>query len=462
MVQLFFHTSSRLSKNRGVLYLIRQMLMNAVCDPRFKMHVAGLPSWRSHAEHCLESFAESLMAVPGLTQGEAFYKMDEMLDHWMHFCINAVRAYDDERLQFSPWKDIRSDNIWRIRQALEELVNDEEDYRPVSDEATEEDFALSWKITKPKKNTAVENKEEQPSKGPLEESFVGRSVAKQKALEDRFLTKVPPSLIRLAKLIGRSGDGIMSSSGTFSSASKSDIGGITTGNDLSGLLPTELALLAEPATQSVFYKNYATRRLQVFASTSHDTKGKKHRDGPIIICMDTSSSMTGEPVLVAKALTMAICIIAQRNRRPVLVIRYSEGHVLFRLRNIGEQKRDLLDFLGTIEMGGNNEDEMFRWLFTDIMPQERDYGSADVLCISDFGWMPIGETSMRLIENEKRKGMMFYALNISKGRGMNFAVFSHNPNGIHPGSPESVCDSLWEYRDGVIQPQSEPLSWCSY
>lgn len=154
---------------------------------------------------------------------------------------------------------------------------------------------------------------EQDESFPVMNPFV-RSRKVQKEVEDRFLTQVPPSLIRLAKLIGRSGDGIMSTEGTFSTASKSYIGGITTGDDLNSLLPSELALLSESSTQRLFYKNYITKRLQVFASMSHESKGKKHRDGPIIICMDASGSMEGDPVLVAKALTVAICIIAQRKR----------------------------------------------------------------------------------------------------------------------------------------------------
>ncbi len=453
--------------------LVRQMLMNAVCDPRFKMHVAGYGSWRSRAERCLENFAESLMAVPNLTESDAFYRMDEMLDNWMQLCMDVVRAYDDERLKFDKVKDVNSNAIKKIRQALEDLLNGEgEDYRPL-EQNDDTNLALSWKLTKPKKDeekekpASGEEKQDENSdeltesdanEGDMEEKvynddsedFMGNSIERQKVLEDRFLTNVPPSLIRLAKLIGRSGDGIMSSSGSFSTATKSDIGGITVGNDLSSLLPTELALLSEPATQSVFYKNYATRRLQVFASTSHDTKGKKHRDGPVIICMDTSGSMKGEPVLVAKALTMAICIIAQRNHRPVLVVRYSEGHELFRLHNIGEQKKDILEFLGVVGMGGNNEDELFRWLFTDIMPNERDYDAADVLCISDFGWTPVREESMELIENEKRKGMVFYGLNIAKDRHVYLCDFDSQPAKIISGRPESVCDSLWEYRNGDV------------
>ena len=81
---------------------------------------------------------------------------------------------------------------------------------------------------------------------------------------------------------------------------------------------------------------------------------------------------------------------------------------MFRLHNIEHDKKDLLDFLDEAEMGGNDEDSMFRWLFDEIMPFEGDYSTADILCISDFGWMPISEEVMDKINAEKQKGMTFY------------------------------------------------------
>ncbi len=452
--------------------LIRQMLMNAVCDPRIKMHVNGYPSWRSLAEKHLESFAESLQAIPNLNENEALHRLDEMLDAWMRRSIEVDRSYNDEKLGYNLLKGHDSADIQRIRRALDELLmeeTDEKEFIPISNQrhVSDDDLKLGWDIMKPRpkkpkkdgvgKDDSDENNamliynpdgRELLDDDGVQPMFIGKGSERQKVLEDRFLTNVPPSLIKLAKIIGRSGDGIMSSSGSFPSASKSDIGGITIGNDLSSLLPTELALLAEPATQSVFYKNYATRRLQVFASTSHDTKGKKHRDGPIIICMDTSGSMKGEPVLVAKALTMAICIIAQRNRRPVLVVRYSDDHELFRLHNIGVEKKKILDFLSVVGAGGNDEDELFRWLFTDIMPNEGDYDSADVLCISDFGWIPVGKKSMDLIENEKQKGMSIYGLRVNQDKRASSYDFAFDSAKIIRGHYDSIIDSMWEYVNG--------------
>lgn len=438
--------------------IVRQTLMNAICDPRFKMHVNAIPKWKQRAQNFLEQLAEKVSALNPLNEESAFYEMDNMLDIWLQDAVSEAELTDINRLKFTLIPKNPSEKSFRsIKKALEEYVEG----IPVVSHDEESDDELIWETGNQEESENTSEMEEE-SKGitieedfniddflPLKNPYVlpQQYRARQVETENRFLKNVPPSLIRLAKIIGRSGDGIMETSGSFASASKSDIGGITTGNDLNSLLPSELAMLSEPSTQNLFYKNYVTHRLQTFSSMSHENKGKKHREGPIIICMDGSSSMAGEPVMVAKALTLAICIIAQRKKRPVLVIKYSFSHELFRLHNIGKDSKELLAFLTYQEMAGNDENSLFRWLFQELLPHEGDYDSADVLCISDFGWAPINSETMEIISQEKAKGVKFFGLNID------------NKEEGHPAikmdrlivGPKEVCDSLWEYRNGVCK-----------
>ena len=450
--------------------VIRQTLMNAVCDPRFKMHVNVIPKWRQKAQIFLEQLAEKLSTLTPLNKENAFYEMDNMLDTWLHDAISEAELIDMESLKFTlipknpPEKSYR-----RIKKALEEFVEGMSEKEQSDDHENE----LIWEEIQTENETKTETESEEELKDDLEignvkidNKFSERKDVeeilaiknplekppleyrmRQVETENRFLKNVPPSLIRLAKLIGRSGDGIMETSGSFASASKNDIGGITTGNDLNSLLPSELAMLSESSTQNLFYKNYVTHRLQTFASMSQENKGKKHREGPIIICMDGSSSMAGEPVMVAKALTLAICIIAQRKKRPVLVVKYSFSHDLFRLHNIGKEGKDLLEFLTYQEMGGNDENALFKWLFEELLPNEDEYDSADVLCISDFGWTPIDQETMEIITREKAKSVKFYGLNVENHNDSNP---SFQPN-IQIVGPKDVCDSLWEYSNGVCK-----------
>jgi uncharacterized protein with von Willebrand factor type A (vWA) domain len=444
---------------------IRQTLMNAVCDPRFKLHVGVLKDWKKKAQVFLEECSEKLMSIQNLTEDVANEEMDEMLNRWLRMAMEEAQLADGNGIKFIMVPKGESGKSYiRMREAIEEYVNgDEDDKQEKVGEDDEEELTWNSKAFDDKEK---EEKEEEEGttidtdydldgeEEVVEENL--KSISKgwrknHKVIENHFLTKVPPSLIKLAKLIGRSGDGIMESEGTFFTASKSDIGGITTGNDLNSLLPSELALLSEPSTQALFYKNYATKRLQVFSSMSHESNGKKHRDGPIIICMDASGSMEGIPVIVAKAITIALCIIAQRRRRRVLVIKYSNSHEMFTLRNIEQQRKELISFLSTAELAGNNENSLFQWLFNEVMPNERDYNCADILCISDFGWTPIEEDTMELIKKEKAKGVVFYGLNIADDNEADEHFGYHNifKTEHRNGTPEDVCDSLWEFKNGV-------------
>lgn len=481
--------------------IIRETLMNSVCDPRFKMHVDVIPGWRRLAQQHLEAFAGRLMSINGLDEARAYYEMNEMLDQWLTKAATIAEEYNRESISYTEIpKDKQSKDYQYLKKALERYVYDDEDeiYKQQSedelddllsqlswddgseslevpgddvdreadyeenedrdqgddlDESDEEEQDMTADGTDNNKNKIRNKRKPSPLNGGNGSQGMGLGGGRgaKVELQNRFLSNVPPSLIKLAKLIGRSGDNVFESSGSFVSASKSDIAGITTGDDLSSLLPSELALLSEPATRDIFYKNFVTKRLQVFASASRGHKGKKKHDGPIVICLDTSSSMHGEPVLVAKALTLAICIIAQRRKRKVLVIKYSYDHDLFRLHNIERDKKSLLDFLGEAEMGGNDENRMFQWLFDEIMPYEGDYSSADILCISDFGWSPISEEVMEKIENEKQKGMTFYGLNILSSEMGEFMRDHMVDQDDYPGSPSSVCDSLWEYENNVCK-----------
>lgn len=402
--------------------IIRMTLMDAVCDPRFRLHAGATPSWRKTAQSFLESLATSLMATPHLTEENAIWQMEEALDKWLEDTTTQLKRKEKRQVERKK-EDNRSEGFHQTENALKDLlsgVKGDDDEDDDGDEPVE----IPW------------------GKGTAKI----KSRQREEEIENNFFHHVPASLIRLAKIIGRASDGIMSKSSSFSAASISDIAGITTGSNLESLLPSELALLSDRATENIFYKKYVTKSLQVFASNSQSEKGEKHHDGPIIICLDTSGSMAGEPIIVATALTMAICIIAQRVNRQVLIIRYSDSHELYRVRDIGNDKQEIADFLNHVEMGGNNENDMFRWLFTDILSKEKAYDSADILCISDFGWSMICADTYELILDAKKNGMVFYGLQIGEDcTGANSMTYEGELLGV--GSSE-VIDQMWEYKDG--------------
>lgn len=426
--------------------LIRQTLMNAVCDPRFKIGADSASTWREDARRGLEQFADLLEKTVQLTDEKAYYALDNFLSEWFRNTLSRLQSYSSKKK--------KEENLMEF--LLQELENSlkvlgEADEKAGGDKDDKKDRIL---IPSEGENTVLsgsgqgdeEEKKEKDGAKPFgqEKGHNESSMTKKVHLEDMFLNNIPPSLISLARKIGRVGEHGYHQHGQFMRAGKSDIVGVTVGNDMTAILPSELTLLAERKTQDVFYHNYAAKRLQLFASASQSNNGKRHQDGPVIMCVDTSSSMSGNPMMIAKVLAITVAIIAWRRKRDVIIVKYSDDYDYLVLGHHRSQLDKLLKYMRTVLSGGNNENRLFQNLFNEILPTLPDYKTADVLCISDFGWMPLTSDTLVAINDQKQQGMRFYGLNIkSESSSIINAV-----SGIGCQSPMDVCDSVWTYERG--------------
>ena len=103
--------------------LIRQTLMNAVCDPRFKMHVGVVRGWKRMAMEALHNLVGLLQSVPDLTDEIARFIMNEFLDEWLSRMLKEAMLTDADRLRFTPIpKDKNSMAALQMREALEDFV----------------------------------------------------------------------------------------------------------------------------------------------------------------------------------------------------------------------------------------------------------------------------------------------------------------------------------------------------
>ena len=394
--------------------LIREVLVRAVCDPRFKDTVRVAKAWEDDAREALEGFAQELMGINDLSREEAFLRMDAFLAAYF---LTTVREHGPA--------------AWQPTSAAvpEESAEEEPDSGDSDSGESDVEARLAENLAEALQEMKAEN-----------DRGIGRGATREEEqqAELRFLKSIPASLKKLARLIGRSANDDRIPSGHYLTASKSDIAGITVGDDLSSLLPSEIALLAEPRTQDIFFRNYVGKRLQVFASASAGGgKPVKRQDGPVVICLDRSSSMEGLPSDIARALTMAVTIYAKRRHREVIIVKYgNEEQDHFIVKNLRRQRNALIDFLSYRCAGGNNEDTMFGWVFSTLLPREKAFDSADVLCVSDFGWAYVSDEVMDLIRTNKAKGMKFYGLAVCSIWG-----------GARSEPPQGIIDSMWTWDD---------------
>lgn len=212
-------------------------------------------------------------------------------------------------------------------------------------------------------------------------------------------------------------------------ASKADLIGVHESDDLSSLLPSEAALLADPALETVFYKKFAEKKLQTFEFESRvltereeqeqakRLKEKEEKKGPFIICVDTSSSMHGTPETVAKTLCFAILKMAIRDNRKCYLISFSTGIETLNLTDLKNSLDKIISFLSMSFNGGTNAApamrEALRMLGTE------DYKKADVLVISDFVMPAFDETVQKQIAKAKENKTKFHSLVIGSSQNQN-------------------------------------------
>ena len=203
----------------------------------------------------------------------------------------------------------------------------------------------------------------------------------------------------------------------------SDIQGITVGQSFSSLLPFETALFSDSQTEDVFLHKYVDHQLQLFHHKSESGKTSRGLNnvrakgrGPMIICMDTSGSMEGHPLDVARVVVSNIFMEAQRQKRACLLILYSEDIDVIDLKNAWENYKVRLgggykDFILQIpiEYGATDITEMLLAIF-GLWENSQYYQLADVLVISDF---EIPKPSIDLLSK-----MMYY-------RGLGYRFFGY-------------------------------------
>ena len=253
-------------------------------------------------------------------------------------------------------------------------------------------------------------------------------------------------------------------------AYRGEIKGICFSNDISSVLPSELALMKNPATKKLFQLRFAQKQLLSFEyqrnvertrkeSTQEEVSiEQKEPKGPIIICVDTSGSMHGTPENIAKTVTFALSKIALEEERKCYLISFSTGIETLDMSDFkkGDSLQKLVRFLQMSFNGGTDASPALQHAIK--MLQSNDYKNADVLMISDFVMANLPRNLIDAIEVEKEKNTDFYSLVIgTSGNQDTIDYFNHNwsynTNDIH--ASRHLVEQLHSIK---MRPTSQGLS----
>ncbi len=387
---------------------IYQMIRNIVCDSRFYSVVEDDTLWKNYSAAVIGHFIDSLTFEDWQDDEMRTGKKEDFLNDWLTKHIMPI-SEEQQKQVITLLKSHNQDDSSISKEEEEDADSpgqDEEIELGIIDK-TNGSSNIGQNLPEELKNYIANIR--------LNAAGTGSESHEAKA---QYLQQLDPTIVELAKKIGRGTGNVGYISGRFQTAAKSDINGITVGNDLNSLLPAELAMLGNRNTENIFYQRFVQNHLQLFSSASQSHEKPKSQKGPIYICVDTSSSMTGEPEVIAKTLALAIVIVAQRDQRPVCMINYSYNLSFFILTDLRLQRKKFLSFLSHSYGGGNDENKLFDFIFTKMpdKPQYRQFATsfegADILVISDFEWSPIYDKNKKLIAEARMDGMKFYGLGI--------------------------------------------------
>ena len=391
---------------------VYQMIRDIVCDSRFYCVVEDDLFWKNYATTVIRHFIDSLSSEDWENEERRTGKKEDFLNAWLSKHIFPLSV--EEKRIIAKSMQLTAGNSGKpvpLGSSGNEVNQDSDGYdiqieSGITDKSNSPD-KMGYSLPTDIANYAESSKGSSP----------GLEVDSHEA-EAEYLQLLNPTIVELAKQIGRSGGTSHEVTGKFQSASRSDISGITIGNDLNCLLPSELALLGAKSTENLFYQRYVQNRLQLFSSASHSFEVANDKSGPIYICVDTSGSMNGEPEVTAKTLALAVAIVAQGDRRPICMINYSHNLSFFILTDLQRQRQKFLSFLSHSYSGDNDENRLFDFIFKKMPdnPRYRRFASsfegADILVISDFEWSHIYDKNKKLIVEARMDGMKFYGLGI--------------------------------------------------
>lgn len=232
-----------------------------------------------------------------------------------------------------------------------------------------------------------------------------------------------PQIVRITNKMGRiandDGDCWMSltqgNTQKIEHSSRSDIEGVTVGNDLEAMMPTEMAYASDDDLEDMFLKRYIGRELQMFRYKSEIMKPTKHfnktrmiRRGPMIVCVDTSKSMIGRPETIAHSVLLRIMAIAHEQRRQCFLIGFS---VLINPIDVGANPNALLNFFGHSNTGNTDAVRMMEKTFS-LLDSNRRYMNADVIWITDFRIPLPNDSLLHKHQSCRTAGTCFYGLQI--------------------------------------------------
>jgi len=118
------------------------------------------------------------------------------------------------------------------------------------------------------------------------------------------------------------------------------------GSELGRLIPAELIALHHPGLRADFLRRLLEAEVLQYRLREDEQKGR----GPMVVCIDVSSSMQGDKELWAKAVSLTLMDIARRQRRLFRAVLFSSGPESLKVLDLNNKRRYQPELTKVLEM----------------------------------------------------------------------------------------------------------------
>lgn len=222
-------------------------------------------------------------------------------------------------------------------------------------------------------------------------------------------------LKRLARMVGRMKFNALALRKKVFERSSEELLEVEQGDALHRLLPHELLTLHHPVLRKDFYRRFLDQELIQYSLRGVEEKGK----GPMIVCLDGSSSMSGDKEIWSKAVTLTLLEIARKQRRLFRSICFSSADTALQTLDMNPRDRYEIETKAVMDLaeyfpGGGTDFQKPLDAALECLRQSR-FKKGDIVFITDGECQVDAEWAENFRNEKERLGFSLFSVLIDMG-----------------------------------------------
>jgi uncharacterized protein with von Willebrand factor type A (vWA) domain len=222
-------------------------------------------------------------------------------------------------------------------------------------------------------------------------------------------------LKKLSRMIGRMKFHALALRKKMFERSSEEILEVERGDAVHRLLPPELLMLSHPLLKKDFQRRLLDQELLQYSLRGVEEKGK----GPMVVCLDGSSSMSGDKEIWSKAVTLTLLEIARRQRRLFRSICFSSDDAPLQVLDMNTRARYETEMAKVMDLaeyfpGGGTDFQKPLDAALECLKKSK-YKKGDVVFITDGECQVTPEWAENFRAEKDRLGFSLYSILIDVG-----------------------------------------------